>query len=92
MSFKRVVTPVKKELPNVVYVDRDGMYGDVNSLIIVRLSDLGEDGKEKFEHAKDNERDLFRWAVSEVVSSGIHLKSIEVSESGMVHTSQDEGK
>lgn len=67
----------------LVYIDRDGLYGDATGLLVIKTSDLGEGGRQAFEKAKDQAEDLLTWVVGYLGASGVPIGATFVA-----HTSK----
>ena len=56
----------------LIYITRDGMYGDASGMLIIKASDFSEAGRVAFEKAKDtmSADDLMSWAMGYLGQSG----------------------
>jgi hypothetical protein len=56
----------------ILYIDRQGMYGDASGMLIIKVSDFSAAGMTAFEKAKDtmSADDLMTWAMGYLGTSG----------------------
>jgi hypothetical protein len=60
------------ESSELIYIDREGSYGDASGMLILKVSDLGEDGAKRLEEMKDVGVSLLDWACADPLEV-IHL-------------------
>jgi hypothetical protein len=86
---REVNTPERSAMSTeeMVYIDRDGLYGDATGLLIVKLSDFGDGGRAAFEKAKDECPDLLTWVTGYLLASGKDVSVTLVSKTSKLFSS-----
>jgi hypothetical protein len=68
----------------IMYIDRDGCYGDASGMIILNVSDLGSGGREKLERVKDSAANLLDWVMGYIEVHDVDIQLHLIGKSGLV--------
>ena len=78
--------------PQLIYVDKDGLYGDADGIFLLRMADLSPEQREFFEEAKDGPINLFEllreWRSFTNFAGTVH----QIFESGSLQSSTEKRK